>query len=521
NSFWYYTDTWQEIGGAFISRNGLTFSANQEDNFVFGADSLDRVAFSEQKFFFDKGLGAFRAGSISGNSWDASNRGEHSVAFGQNTRASGISSTAFGTGNVASGIYSTAFGQNTVASGTSTTAFGSNTSVDGVNTTAFGNGTTADGSASLAFGFNTTANGNGATAFGNSATASNTSATAFGNSTVANGVASTAFGGLTAAQGDFSMALGIYDTAYSYAEVVLGSYSSIYTANSNNTFDSADRLFVIGNGTALDARSDALRIYKNGNAELNGALTIDSAYTFPVVDGDTLQLLSTDGNGNLSWTDAINTDNLGNHTATQNIQLDDFWLSNDGDSEGINIDSSGNVGVGLLPTAQLSVSLGKIGTDGVEVAGPSNLNNEASYEPENNTTWQSYTAISNGILTRVTLRFKNNVFARTSGSSFEDEFTMNIYEGEGIAGTLIGTTTITVSVAGNNPFTRDFNLSSNFIEQQNGSIYTISIQTATGYDVFYSTGDTYSGGALEGDLGFDLYFATYTEGFARFDVGEN
>ncbi|MEM6700898.1 MAG: tail fiber domain-containing protein, partial [Bacteroidota bacterium] len=46
-------------------------------------------------------------------------------------------------------------------------------------------------------------------------------------------------------------------------------------------------------------------------------------------------------------------------------------------------------------------------------------------------------------------------------------------------------------------------------------------QTATGYDVFYSTGDTYSGGALEGDLGFDLYFATYTEGFARFDVGEN
>ncbi|MEM6699096.1 MAG: hypothetical protein AAF599_11910, partial [Bacteroidota bacterium] len=47
NSFWYYTDTWQEIGGAFISRNGLTFSANQEDNFVFGADSLDRVAFSE------------------------------------------------------------------------------------------------------------------------------------------------------------------------------------------------------------------------------------------------------------------------------------------------------------------------------------------------------------------------------------------------------------------------------------------------------------------------------------------
>ena len=36
-------------------------------------------------------------------------------------------------------------------------------------------------------------------------------------------------------------------------------------------------------------------------------------------------------------------DNLGNHTATQNIRLNDHWLSNDGGDEGISIGNSGNV----------------------------------------------------------------------------------------------------------------------------------------------------------------------------------
>ncbi len=36
-------------------------------------------------------------------------------------------------------------------------------------------------------------------------------------------------------------------------------------------------------------------------------------------------------------------DNLGNHTATQNIRLGAYWLSGDGGNEGISVDSSGNV----------------------------------------------------------------------------------------------------------------------------------------------------------------------------------
>ncbi len=44
-----------------------------------------------------------------------------------------------------------------------------------------------------------------------------------------------------------------------------------------------------------------------------------------------------------------NVDNFGNHIATQNIELDGNYLSGDGDSEGITVDSSGNVGIGTSP----------------------------------------------------------------------------------------------------------------------------------------------------------------------------
>lgn len=50
-------------------------------------------------------------------------------------------------------------------------------------------------------------------------------------------------------------------------------------------------------------------------------------------------------------------DNFGSHIAEANISLDDFWLSNDGDAEGIRIGNTGNVGIGTAsPTAKLHVN---------------------------------------------------------------------------------------------------------------------------------------------------------------------
>ena len=50
-------------------------------------------------------------------------------------------------------------------------------------------------------------------------------------------------------------------------------------------------------------------------------------------------------------------DNLGDHTATQNIRLSGNWLSGDGGNEGVFVSSAGNVGVGTAsPSQRLDVS---------------------------------------------------------------------------------------------------------------------------------------------------------------------
>ncbi len=46
------------------------------------------------------------------------------------------------------------------------------------------------------------------------------------------------------------------------------------------------------------------------------------------------------------------TDNMGDHSATQNIILGSHWLSGDGNNEGLSIDSSGNVGIGTATAAE-------------------------------------------------------------------------------------------------------------------------------------------------------------------------
>lgn len=59
-------------------------------------------------------------------------------------------------------------------------------------------------------------------------------------------------------------------------------------------------------------------------------------------------------------------DNLGNHTAAANIQLNGYWLSSDGDDEGIQISAEGKVGIGSLPAA---ASLLVAGDDGLLATG--------------------------------------------------------------------------------------------------------------------------------------------------------
>jgi hypothetical protein len=75
-------------------------------------------------------------------------------------------------------------------------------------------------------------------------------------------------------------------------------------------------------------------------------------WTLPAADGTNGQILSTNGSGVLAWaTGAAGSDDLGDHTATTNINLDGNFLSGDGGSEGIAIDADGDVGIGSTSAA--------------------------------------------------------------------------------------------------------------------------------------------------------------------------
>ena len=161
---------------------------------------------------------AFRAGNSGGMYWDKDSIGVYSVAMGTHTKAKGFCSTALGNTTFATGENATSMGAQTNASG--------HTSI------------------------------------------------AMGNITRASGNYSTAMGSLTIASGEYSTAMGFTITAPSYCETATGRYNTTYTPASATSWNASDRLFVVGNGTGTDSKSDALIIYKSGNTVFNQSVAV-------------------------------------------------------------------------------------------------------------------------------------------------------------------------------------------------------------------------------------------------------
>ena len=164
--------------------------------------------------------------------------GNYSISMGYETTASGLYSTAMGYLTTASDRYCTAMGDRTTASGWYSTAMGGETTASGNNSVAMGYQTTASAFNSIAMGQNTTASGDISTAMGNGTTASD------------------------------------------FASLTIGLYNSVNSTETSNgsaySFDTDNAAFVIGNGTASNALSDAFVVRFNGDATLSGDLTINS-----------------------------------------------------------------------------------------------------------------------------------------------------------------------------------------------------------------------------------------------------
>ena len=222
---------------------------------VRAADATVPVSGAGTRMMFLPGYGAFRAGKVDGDHWDAANIGIESVALGRNV-------TASGSGSVALGTYNTASGSGSFVAGFSSDATGSNS-------ISMGTASTASGLGSVSIGMFMSASGESAFAYGNHGSASGARSLALGDSANATGTGSTAISGGTAT-GNCSFSAGAMTEARSFAEVVLG------YANSNNGYSpvsatewvATDRLLVVGG-----MGSNPLVLLKNGNLAITGALT--------------------------------------------------------------------------------------------------------------------------------------------------------------------------------------------------------------------------------------------------------
>ncbi|NBC87612.1 MAG: hypothetical protein GVY25_15610, partial [Bacteroidetes bacterium] len=240
---------------------------------------------------------AFRAGRVFDNTaigfgvdgrtfWDPANVGNYSVAFGNNTTASGevsfaagintvassTKSTAFGAGTEASGEAATALGNETTASAANATAMGAKTTASGIESTALGAETVASEAQATAMGDGTTASGPNATAMGDGTTASGPNATAMGGGTTASGGSATAMGFDTEASGDFTTAMGRSTTASKRGATAMGRFP---TASG----DAATAMGFSTNASSANATAMGDRTTANGiSATAMGSGTTASSF---------------------------------------------------------------------------------------------------------------------------------------------------------------------------------------------------------------------------------------------------
>ena len=243
-------------------------------SFAFGSAGIDSlgqptgVAYAKGDYSFAIGQGsqALGKGAFAVGILDSA-KGENSFAFGYKTRATGLfGSTAIGGwGTNAMGTWSTAIGFADVAVGDYSTAIGYLSVANARGAIAMGYESVAFGQYSNAMGCNTMAYGLASTSMGYNTSTAASYATAMGNWTNAIGSVSTAMGNWTKANGYVSTAMGDYTTAPSAYETVIGRYNTLYTPLAVNSWNDADKLFVIGKGTDESNRSNAMTVMKNGN----------------------------------------------------------------------------------------------------------------------------------------------------------------------------------------------------------------------------------------------------------------
>lgn len=320
-----------------------------------------------------------------------------------------------------------------------------------------------------------------------------------------------------------SNTLGANNTALGYSSLYTNTTGANNTAvgrnalfgnltGSNNTAigDGADvasnnltNATALGNGASVTL-SNTVQLGNTSvtNVKTSGTLTAGDV-TYPKTHGAPNQVLSTTGSGTLTWSTPT-TVTVGTISSTSNIN-------------GATITAGG-----VLNLAPADVTNGGIVTNGAQTfAGVKTFNDGISYLKTNaaaldqsnptaansiggNNVWQSFTAGVSGKLSSVEFKMISPLQDYSAGT-----YTVKIYDGEGITGTLLGTTTGIVSGSSWTFFPFDFTNAK--ISVVSGQLYTIYISTPTLYwaNLYVNINDSYASGRASPLSNWDLVFKTY------------
>ena len=407
NDFVFGSDTLEHDGNSdhykrfFFDKSKGAFRAGFVNNSNWNASSIGNFSFAVGENTKASSPSSFAAG------YEAEATGVVSLALGYIARAHGIYSLAMGSDATANGDYAVALGSNLIADGDYTIALGADSEAKGSYSMALGLNNKSFSMAETVIGMYATNytpisstsfdNSDRLFTIGNGTNAGNRSDALImlknGNTTLHGNLG---LNGTLTINNAFSL-----PTTDGSVDQVLATDGSgtlswtAFTDNDNQTLNLSTNTLTLTNGgtvdlsgyldntdaQALSVSSDILTLTNGGTVDLSGYLDNTDAQALSVssdiltlTNGGTVDLsgyldntdtqalsissdiLTLTNGGTVDLSGYLDADNLGNHTATQNIQLDGNWLSNDGDSEGIFIDTDGNVGIGTSsPNSKLEV----------------------------------------------------------------------------------------------------------------------------------------------------------------------
>lgn len=226
------------------------------------------------------------------NSTNAHAEGGSNNVTGDNAHAEGSSNRAINNSAHTEGSYNKSDGTSSHTEGTLNEATNNASHAEGKNTR-------SQAEASHSEGINSIASASAAHAEGNTTTASGVNSHSSGANTVASGVGSFAEGSYTTAAADYSHAAGLYTRTKDNYSFVIGKY--------NDYSILASTLFMVGNGTDDDHRSNALYLTSNGELHVASDIVVNG------VSFNSLNVETTFFGSQAEYEQAVSNNQIGNN----------------------------------------------------------------------------------------------------------------------------------------------------------------------------------------------------------------